>query len=59
MWAKVNIQNKKIVEDGPDELNSRWCPDCKEHVNFINEDDYEPTEKEDALIDLNDIKKKS
>ena len=59
VWAKVNVQHRKIVGDGPDEINSRWCDGCKEHVNFISQDDYEPIEEEDDLIDLNDLKKKS
>jgi len=44
-WVDVNTG--KSVQSGPGELNDNWCNKCKEHVYFMNEEDYLEKKKQD------------
>ena len=38
--AWVDANTNEYREEGVDDKNSKWCEDCREHVNLINEEEY-------------------
>ena len=37
-WVDANLS--LYHSEGCNEWNDRWCSDCEEHVNFIEEEEY-------------------
>lgn len=37
-WVDANTNEYK--EEHINDINSKWCENCKEHINLINEEEY-------------------